>query len=457
MYRIFIPWILVLYGFVACGIPLSRIMIGPMPLYFIDILAFLLLLIGFKYIGKIINEHKKISFAVIIFIIAILPTHLLEITRIGFLEPVYILLRTLLHILAALAIAGILRKQKFFTTLILGLTAGLIFTGLITISNSLPITGPWVRATIFKIEVLKPQHDSFYERNKEYVRISQAPQAERGDSLVGISNTTGMVLSTMFPFVFAAFSRIKFSKPIRLMLFFAIPIILGGILLTYSRASYLSLGLLLISYVYLERKVFANRLLPIVLIGTIGVGMIGIQSDLFKFDFVIEKFDLSSKEYAGTNKARILSYTRPWKLLSEDPMYFVRGAGRTDKKLRDKSESKQASILTLKDSEMHSVFAASVFYRGFLAMLAMHLIYFQLIIISWRMAKYGRRKKSQLAWLPTAALISMVALLPGWLTDHYIVSAMNAHMHFFLLVSLIITSHYYFKKSIVQHKAHIQS
>ena len=316
--------------------------------------------------------------------------------------------------------------------------------------HSLPYTGSVLKNTLFKIDIIFPQRDSFEKRVKEFDHghRKDTNAADRGDTLVGKSNTSGMYLATIFPFIIGALANIKMKKHIRLIFFAAVPIILAGLVFTYSRASYLSLGLLLISYIYLERKIFKNRILPIAMIGAIGIGMLGFQSDLFKFDFLIEKFDLTNEQYEGTNNARLLAYVVPWQLIADDPLYLFRGAGQSFRKLRDTSKYDDAKILNLTQGEQHSTFSSSVFYRGFLATIAIFYLYYLLTKISWRMTKSGRRSRNRTAWLPTASLISMIALLPGWATDHYFITKISAHMYLFLLISLVMASHYYYRKSL---------
>ena len=77
--------------------------------------------------------------------------------------------------------------------------------------------------------------------------------------------------------------------------------------------------------------------MPLIILAGIVIGTIGVQSTLFKFEFIADKFDLSNEKYTYTNQARILAYTYPFELIYNDPSYVFRGAGRSDKKLREKS------------------------------------------------------------------------------------------------------------------------
>ena len=441
MPRILIAILLFLYGAVAAGIPLSRVVVGSMPLYFVDILAFLVLIAGRNHMRHAWRSNRKISAAIILFIIAIIPTHLSEIYRIGLVEPTYVLIRTMLHVITAWAVAGLVMNDRYFGTLLTGFACGALFTGFIATFNSLPITGTYIRSFFFSKEILFPTGTYFnYDNYLDGHRFAQAT-AQRGNSLVGKSNPTGMVLVTALPIVLGAYFYFAKRTFIKVLFGVAALLIFTGSVFTYSRAAYVSLALILMAYVYLERRVFANSLLPMIIIGGIGVAAIGVGSNYFKFEFIVDKFDLQNEQYQETNQARILSFIRPWQLVLEDPTYVVRGAGRTDKKLRDDSKKSDASILTLLQGEMHSVPAASVFYRGFLAFLAMHFLYYRLVSVSWKMAKHGRRTQNREKWMPIALLIMLIGLLTPWMTDHYLVTKMSAHMYLFMIIGLLMGMH----------------
>ena len=437
MAKFFISILLIAYGFVACGIPLSRVMVGPMPMYFLDIIAFIVLLSGARQMGAIYKKHRKISRTIIVLIIALLPTTGSEYMRMGFMEPTYLLGRTVLHILTVWSLSGLLTNRSYLQRFMVGIAAGVLFTSLIASLNSVPITGPLIRAHVFTISWLKPPLESALE-SSELIMILDKEEAERGDSLIGKSNITGCVIITLIPFLIGAVRNLRYSAGMRL--FFQAAIVAGffALIFTYSRSNYIALALLLVCYLLFERQSFSRRLLPVIIVAASAIGFIGMSSTLFKFDFVVEKFDINNKTYEGNNQARILSYTRPFELLANDPSYFIRGAGRADKKLR--SDDSDATILYLLEAEMHSVFAASVFYRGFIAMAATFWMYYLLTRYSYRGMKRAKKEKNPYAWMATASLISLVSLSPPWAFTHYLVSKVSGHMHLFLIVALVVTS-----------------
>jgi hypothetical protein len=437
MEKFVLPILLSAYGFVVCGIPLSRFMLGPMPVYFIDVAAFLILLFGARHMGVMYRRHSKISSTILVLILALVPTTGLEYLRMGFMEPTYLLARTILHILTVWSLSGLLRDRLYLQQFLIGLAAGVLFTSAIASLNSLPITGSWIRAHVFTISWLKPPLESALE-SPELIMILDKEEAERGNSLLGKSNITGCVIITLLPFLIGSVRNMRFSAVTRL--FFQVAIAAGffALIFTYSRSNYLGFALLIFCYLLFERQSFSRRLLPVIIVAASVIGFVGMQSTFFKFDFVAEKFDLSNKTYAGNNEARILSYTRPVELLINDPTYFLRGAGRADMKLR--SDDPDAKILILPDAEMHSVFAASVFYRGFIAMVATFWMYFLLAKLSYRAMNHAKQQHNPDGWMATASLISLVSLSPPWAFTHYLVTKMTGHMHLFIVVTLVVTS-----------------
>ncbi|PCJ88878.1 MAG: hypothetical protein COA54_01215 [Thiotrichaceae bacterium] len=448
MAKLFLPNLMFLYGFVACGIPLSRVELGPMPLYFIDIIAFLVLFMGRGHIVVMYRRHRRISAILALFILTLLPTYFGEFIRMSPLEPTYLLARTILHILAVWSVSGFLRAELNLKKFLLGLACGALFTSTVATLNSLPITGPLVRAHIFTISWLKPQRTGAYEISAETrIKLDDA-KAERGDSLLGKSNVTGFVLISVLPFLIGAVRNIKYGATSKLIFNAAIILSFFALLFTYSRLTYLAIALLLYGYLLFDRQVFSKRFLPLIILASIVIGAVGVQSAVFKFSFIADKFDLTNEQYTYTNQARILAYTYPFELIYNDPSYVLRGAGRSFKKLREKDSS--AGILQLDGSlsaAMHSVFAASVFYRGFIAMIVFFYLYYVLIKTSYKETKRSKREASPTQWMIIASTISLMSIIPPWAFDHFIVTKMNSHMHLFLIFALVMTCLEYVKSN----------
>ena len=438
MAKFLIPNLMVLYGLIGFGVPLSRIELGPIPVYFIDIIAAMVLFAGRNHIGAMYRRHRKLSIAVLLFIITLLPTTFSELLRMSPLEPIYLLGRTLLHIFAIWAVSGFLRDETYLKKFFIGIACGALFTATVATLNSLPGSGPWIRAHVFTISWLKPQRETGYEVSAEQLIAFDKGEAERGDSLVGKSNVTGFVLVSVLPFLIGAIRNLRFSYQARLIINAAIVMSLLGLIFTYSRLTYLALAILMFGYILFERQAFSKRFLPLIIIGSIAFGAVGIHSAIFKFDFIAEKFDLTNEKYNYTNQARIFAYTYPFVIVYENPSYLFRGAGRADKKLREKDAD--ATILQLFKSEMHSVFAASVFYRGFLSMLAIFYLYFRFSLSSFNAYKHTKRENMPIKWMTIASMISLMVVSPAWAFDHYLVTKMSAHMNLFLIFAMVFTS-----------------
>ena len=419
-----------------------------MPLYFIDVVAFLTFLMGMNKARLLKKRHRKIAVLIILFSLSLIPTTLSEYFRMSPLEPTYLILRTFLHIFAVWSLYGLLSNINYLKVFIIGIAAGVLFTSSIATLNSLPVTGPWVRANIFTIDLLKPRKASLIDASSESILSSDKGEAERGDSLLGKSNITGCVIITLLPFLIGAVRNLGYKKLGKLFLNFAIIASFFAILFTYSRSIYLGMAMMILGYLIFERKTISKRFLPLAIIAVIALGYVGFQSSFFKFEFLAEKFDLTNEEYADNNKARILAYTRPFEIVLDDPIYLVRGAGRANKKLRESDSD--ASILELYQAEMHSVFAASVFYRGVISMLLLFIIYYTLTKTGFRLYKLGKKYSSPNLWMASACTISLMALLPSWLFTHYLVSKISGHMYLFLLFGLIIVFYFYIQSSIMQ-------
>ena len=135
----------------------------------------------------------------------------------------------------------------------------------------------------------------------------------------------------------------------------------------------------------------------------------GLQSDFFKFNFLLEKFDLSNQTYSHTNNARLLSYTRPIEAIMSDPAFLFRGVGIASTKLR--SDDVHASLINLTDGEVHSVFGSSIFYRGFLSTVIIFYVYYKIANTCYRARIVSRKTTEEVDWILFAGLVSFAALL----------------------------------------------
>jgi hypothetical protein len=340
------PVLLFLYGLLMCGMPLSRMMVGSIPLYFVDVLAFVLFLFAWGRMSAIYASHRKLSIVALILVLSLLPTTFDEYFRIGFLEPSYLLGRAILHITMLWALPALLRQRGQWNYLLLGVAIGILVTASVAILNSLPVTGPWMRAHIFTISWLKPTGD-YFELSSELMMLLDKGEAERGNSLIGQSNITGCVIVTMIPFLVGMLRNVRLGVMIKLLLQVVVAMALFAVLFTYSRSNYLALALLITGYLLFDRQAFSRRFLPIIILAAVVFAVVGVQSTLFKFDFIASKFDLGNEQYQENNQARILSYTRPLQLVLRDPTFLFRGAGRTFRKVDDPN----AGILNLTEQK----------------------------------------------------------------------------------------------------------
>lgn len=420
-------------------------MIGPMPLYFIDILAALVLLLGRRQFGDMFRRHRKISVVVLLFMLSLLPTTFSEYFRMGFMEPTYLLGRAWLHVIAIWSLAGLLRNPAHLKGFLIGVSAGCLVTATVGILNSLPITGPWTRAHILTIDMLYPRGvvrglDAGLRGGKgldaDLLMMLDEGLPDKGDSLVGKANITGLTLIMMLPFIVGMPANMHLKPLLRTVLNIGIVIVFVGLLATYSRLTYLALAATCLGYFLYDRGEFARRVLPVMSILVAGILLVGIQSSFLKFEFLIDKFDLTNERYEGTNMARVYSYTRPMQLVFNDPSYIFRGAGRAHLKLREKQRN--ADILELKQGEMHSTFAASIFWRGFISMFLLFYLCYLLVTQTYSAMKYAKEKRLPNEWLITASFISFMGMAAPWLLDHHFVSRLSGHMYLFMYFALII-------------------
>ena len=406
-----------------------------MPLYFIDILSLLVIFAGYRHMGAMFRRHKKIFIVTILFMLSLLPTTFAEYFRMGFAEPTYLLGRAFLHVIAMWPLAGLLRNPAYLKRFLMGIAGGCLVTATVATLNSLPVTGPWVRAHIFTIDILFPKFQRFMG-DSELMMIFDEGLSTRGNALIGKSNVVGGVLIVMLPFIVGMLANVRLNPLLRTFFNIATVIIIISLLSTYSRLTYLAMAATFLGYFLYDRKEFSRRFLPVMSILVAGILFVGIQSTFFKFEFLIDKFDLTNERYQGTNMARLYSYTRPLRLVMSDPSYIFRGAGIAHRKLRE--DQSDANILVLTEGETHSVFGASIFKRGLISMILLFYLCFLLIKQTYRSMRYAKRQRLSSEWMISAGFISFMGLAGPWLLEKFFVDKPSGHMFLFMYFALII-------------------
>ena len=419
------------------GFQLTRIKIGPLPIYFSEIFALFLLLKSFsnsKNIKPPANRQIPVYYTLFFIFIFIGEVH--GAIAYGFFLPaIFQIYRYGLGVFLIFSLPRLIKTDEQFNILLRAVVIGIIITASLSIFSSLPVTRPFAR-----ICFSNPFVDSSKARGLEKYDQMRGEQGVRGSSLIGPAPFTGAYLCILWPLSVLAHQRSKNNKKWKTLSAFASIIAPIGALMTYSRMSYLGI-ILILGVVALFGK-SGSRKLPIlfIIMASIVLGTIGLHSKYFYFERIqnrtIATFDdpLSSADVSE----RFLSYTEAIKYFYGHPVYLFCGAGSAGDKMADRGEV-SALIYDQLSLPTHSAFAWSIYGFGLgggLCQLA--LMMSSLILILKNILSVKRKKSDGQSTWPLLFAVWLGGLLPWWLFGHGVVSTARGAMFMAFIFSIFL-------------------
>ena len=360
--------------FALMGAPLMNIYIGPVPLYAIDLLAFMTWVFG----NQIPSTRRYPLHGFVIFIlIAMFVSELTAGLLLGtLLQPIYLIARTLLAISLFFSTSRIIQSKSDLITLMKAGLLGALVTATLMVTSSLPPTQGLVARRIFSYSFLMPSAENVA------AKYGFAGVALRGHSLVGISILSAAFLNTIWPMLFLLRTDKNLSARWRLATLLAIILIPLGVVMSYSRGAIAGLVMIVLIVVLLNSNKVRG---PVV----IGVGImilvfswVGWGSEYFKFEWLQWKTEYQFANVNTTDDmtARIYSYSDPFQLVLNDPFFIFLGQGRARYKISG------APTLLQDITADHAVFSSATYSYGMLAAFAYIALLLGAFRITWRHA-----------------------------------------------------------------------
>ncbi|MDA3898135.1 MAG: hypothetical protein PF482_18530 [Desulfobacteraceae bacterium] len=426
-------------AFLLLAAPKLRIMIGPAPLYVIDVLiAYLLLSSKRMPAVKWGSSNTPLPTLVYFYLILVWLGELRGLATYGaVLESVYIAGEFSLAVSLFFTIPRLVSDAEATAVVLKGIVAGLIFTSIATIMYSLSPTRPWVVKILFSHDFLVP----YAEKMAQHLLFGpSAKDALRGNSLIGTSTITTGFLGTMWVFTFLAAKWPGIDGKWQAMAHIAAIATPIAMLMTYGRAAWLTVFVLgAMSFIFGFAK--SRRYAIILVIGlTIVAFRIGWQSELFMVDRVIFKTQLAienpyEEESFGQ---RLLSFTQPFSHLLEHPVWLITGAGRVGQKLSQRGNI-SVRLLDQAGLSKHSGFGMAYYCYGLLAAITHTLIMLSGLRLILRRLQGAVPKGSQLYKITWQAfLMAWVGLLFWWLPGHAMIGEARGVILFFFFYGLMM-------------------
>jgi len=419
-------------AFVLSAAPRVRVMVGPAPLYLLDVCAVVTLYYAWQARPAGFSHARKLRAAVLAFLCFIVAGQLSNaVSGTWILEPAYMLgrygLAVSLFFSAQRLIASLADMMRVFKSLALGLAV----TSLLLVFVSLPPTRGVVTAYVFNNPMLEPVAED------GPVSLGAQGEAARGRSLVGTSTLSGGFINTLWPFALLLASSASVSAGWKRTALFAAVVAPFGAAVTYARGAVLGLGLTLLVFSTLRRGVKGKASQYAVATVLVAVGVfhcVGWDSDLFFFERYEKRFKIALENPLGdeNERARLLSYVGPVEHLTKNPLFFVLGEGNTAGRW-----SPIAGVSQKSQNASHSSFAFSYYGFGMIAALCNVFLIASATLIMYRVVRSAGNRHAPQAVAALCLLASLVGMIPWWLFGHATASDPRGMMLYMLVLGLV--------------------
>jgi hypothetical protein len=404
-------------------------MVGPIPLYLLDICALLTLCYSHSAKPSNFSHARKLRAALLAFACFIVAAQVANAVTGGWiLVPAYMLLRYVLAVSVFISTMRLITSLPDLMLLSRSLALGLAITSLLIVLVALPPTRGVVTLYVFNNPMLEPVAE------EGPLSFGDTERAQRGRSLVGTSTLSGGFINTLWPFalLLAASTSIP-TRSKRLALFAAVLAPFGAVM-TYARGALLGLGLTFLVFSTLAKGKATRYAIATVAIAVGVFYAIGWDSQLFLFERYERRFKaaLESPYEKEDERERALAYTEPFAHLSEHPWFLLIGEGNSARR-----RAPVARTSYMKDQASHASFAWS--YYGF-GMIAAFCNVFLFAYATLTMFRAVRANANPLAPRGMAAMClfgSLLGMTPWWVFGHGTVSDPRGMMLYMLVLGLV--------------------
>nr|MDU9045610.1 O-antigen ligase family protein [Candidatus Electrothrix aestuarii] len=427
---------LVVFAFFILAAPKLRATVGPIPLYFHNILLSLLLIKATQM--PRIKPLRPLAGLVSLYLFFIYLGELHAILIYGSVfEPIYMMGEFTLSLALFFLVPRVVKDTESVAMVLKALTAGMLCASAVTIMYSLPFTRPFVMKTILSYDFLVPAAESLARRT---LQLAGVDGAARGYSLLGVSTFTTGVLGIAWGYSFLAAKWPGIYGKWKMLAQLASIVTPVAILMTYGRAAWLTV--IVISGIALFFGFAGSRRNTLLMLTglAITVSWVGWDSEALMVSRVVNKTNqaLENPSEESNLNIRILSYTQPLSHLSDNPLWLFFGTGRSGSKMRSHGDI-GAELRDLAGLSKHSAFAMAYYNYGlFAAILHVFLMLTGLRFILSRLKKSPPTGVHYYKITWQAFLLNWIGLLMWWLPGHAVVSDTRGSMHMFLFYGLMM-------------------
>jgi hypothetical protein len=429
------------FVFMLTAVPKLNIRVGPVPLYFIDLIIVLIVYYSSQRPGFGPRGRPFQSIILALFVFTMIGEFVGFIYTGSIFEHVYQAARMTLAFSVFYATGQLVRTSEDLELVIKAAALGVIVTASMMILTSLPQTRDFIARFVLDNTFLDPagQEIAAYQ-------LASGDTGARGHTLVGVSILGASFINLSWPLAALLYSwpsPIGRWRTVAMIACFLAPM---GVLMSYSRGPILGTILIIFFVVLLGlRRIRKGIMLPVGF-GILLVLMVGINSEVFFFD------RLTNRTAAALNNPledereteRLLAYVEPFEHLVEHPVFLVAGQGIAI----NRSNTVRPEVA---GKANHALFAVSYYANGMVAAL---LFMFLLAIAFFYALQHVNSRRSGIGQnFSQALLASVVGIAPWAIFGHAMVSQpRGAMMLYFILGLLTCLRHFPVRSTITEHK-----
>ncbi|MEL6828562.1 MAG: O-antigen ligase family protein [Pseudomonadota bacterium] len=416
-----------LFVFLLMSAPRANIKVGPVPVYFIDLLLLVLILMASQLPRSGVRRPftGPVTF---LFAIAII-SEVIGMAKFGTIqESVYIIFRTALSFSVFFIVGRFVQSTKDIEYVLYAVAVALLSSSALMILTSLPMTRAQVADVVFSIRLLEPAQEDVSE-----ILLGSGDSGIRGRTLVGVSIIGATFINIGWPLVALL---LRWPWPIGLWRLFGIAgclIAPLAVFMSYSRGPILgSILIILIVIVFGLRHVRRAVVFP-VMIGVMVVTTVGVNSELFFVDRLTKRLDATFEAPLEDEQEseRLLAYFEPFEHMVESPSFIFFGEGITVRYASSARYSAQFGQAT------HAVFAMAYYSYGLIGAIVYLWLLMKAIVFAGSISL--RRQNSLAGLLAQPLFLSCIAMVPWAAFGHAIISMPRGSAMFFLVIGLVST------------------
>lgn len=419
---------LVVFAFLISGVPKLNIRVGPVPVYLIDFVVLAMAHFALRRPGFGPRGQPFAAAIALLLCFGVIGEAAGFIKTGTLFDHIYFAARTVIAFLVFFAVGRLIRGPEDLEPILKAVVLGLLLTSTVMILTSFPMTRSFVTNVVLDNNFLDPASERVAEKY-----LSKGDSGVRGRTLVGVSIMGATFINLTWPLAALLFwNSTEISRLWRNLAFAACALAPLGVFMSYSRGPILGTIMIIICAIVLRVPAVRKGILVPVLMGSVFVGSIGINSELFFFERLTNRtaaiFDdpLTDKRESD----RLLAYVDPFYHVAENPMFLFIGEGNAI----TRSRVVEAQVWS---GANHALFASSYYSGGLIS----SFVYMFLMINGFYFAYWHlkRRRRTPSGAYSQALFLCMVGLVPWVLFGHAMVSTARGAMMFFFILGLLST------------------